>query len=373
MADGAHNIEIEFIDGGSVSRGLTPALSIIVSTASVDCAASTATGIPVSECNALLALYTATSGANWTINSNWTAALPVSSWYGVTVANGNVTRLDLGLNDLNGSLPIDLGDLSELTHLFLQDNQLTGGIPAELNSTNLAYLYFSGNQLSGVVDLNFPALDTLYLADNQLTFTDLEIQVPASAGIANFNYAPQDVVHGFSCSPCIDGDNKITITPSLAVNANDNYQWYFNGQAIPGATARIHQKSSANLTDAGDYHYVVTNTLVPGLTLTSSVLTIGVDDVDSDAINHFVTRWKTDYTGTGSSDDTSIIIPLFPGETYDFSIDWDNDGVFDNDYSTDVDVTHTFSAIGEYTIRIKGTFPRIYFNNGGDRLKLIAV
>jgi hypothetical protein len=36
-------------------------------------------------------------------------------------------------------------------------------------------------------------------------------------------------------------------------------------------------------------------------------------------------------------------------------------------------VTHDFGVAGIYTIRIKGTFPRIYFNDGGDKSKIISV
>jgi surface protein len=88
------------------------------------------------------------------------------------------------------------------------------------------------------------------------------------------------------------------------------------------------------------------------------------------ACSHFVTTWKTDNPGTSNS--TSITIPTFSGATYNYDVDWDNDGIFD-ELGLTGDVTHDFGAAGTYTIRIKGTFPRIYFNNGGDRQKLLSV
>ena len=39
---------------------------------------------------ALVALYTATDGDNWTNNTNWLTG-PVSTWLGVTVENGRLT------------------------------------------------------------------------------------------------------------------------------------------------------------------------------------------------------------------------------------------------------------------------------------------
>jgi len=86
--------------------------------------------------------------------------------------------------------------------------------------------------------------------------------------------------------------------------------------------------------------------------------------------HEFITTWKTDNPGTSNS--TSITIPTFTGETYIYDVDWDNDGVFD-EFGLTGDVTHDFGVSGIYTIRIQGTFPRIYFNNTGDRIKIISI
>ena len=55
---------------------------------------------------ALVALYNATNGPNWTNNENWLTG-PVSSWFGVDVNIGNnrVIRLDLRNNQLSGAIP----------------------------------------------------------------------------------------------------------------------------------------------------------------------------------------------------------------------------------------------------------------------------
>jgi len=85
---------------------------------------------------------------------------------------------------------------------------------------------------------------------------------------------------------------------------------------------------------------------------------------------YFTTTWKTDNPGTSNS--TSITIPTYPGETYLYDVDWNNDGTFDQTGITG-DVTHDFTTAGTYTLQIKGTFPRIYFNNGGDKEKIISI
>ena len=91
---------------------------------------------------ALTALYNATDGASWTTNTNWSSGEPLSSWHGVTTASaGRVTALRLDANGLNGTLPAELGDLSELEQLDLQNNALSGALPSELaNLANLTSL-----------------------------------------------------------------------------------------------------------------------------------------------------------------------------------------------------------------------------------------
>ena len=82
---------------------------------------------------ALVALYNATDGANWTTNTNWTSDMALSSWHGVTTnSDGRVTALALKDNGLDGTLPASLGNLSELEQLDLRDNDLSGALPTEL-------------------------------------------------------------------------------------------------------------------------------------------------------------------------------------------------------------------------------------------------
>jgi len=84
---------------------------------------------------------------------------------------------------------------------------------------------------------------------------------------------------------------------------------------------------------------------------------------------HFITTWKTDNLGTSS--DTSITIPT-TGAGYNYDVDWDNDGIFD-EFGIMGNVTHDFGVAGTYTIRIQGTFPRIFFNSTGDKAKILSV
>ena len=104
----------------------------------------------------LVALYEATDGPNWKNAENWLTDVPLGDWHGVdTDAQVRVTRLQLSFNDLTGSIPRELGNLTSLTELSLRFNGLTGPIPRELgNLTSLTQLHLSqltGNGLTGPI------------------------------------------------------------------------------------------------------------------------------------------------------------------------------------------------------------------------------
>ena len=128
---------------------------------------------------ALIALYNATDGPNWTNipdNESWLVDDPNSSigeWHGVTTdANGRVTELLLWNKGLNGTIPSELGNLTNLTDLRLGGNRLGGTIPSELGQlVNLTVLNLGENQLTGNIPDglgNLVNLEVLSL-DNDLT------------------------------------------------------------------------------------------------------------------------------------------------------------------------------------------------------------
>jgi PKD repeat protein len=78
-----------------------------------------------------------------------------------------------------------------------------------------------------------------------------------------------------------------------------------------------------------------------------------------------------DTENIGISNNDQYRLPLFPGLTYNCTIDW-GDGT-QTTQTTDVSPTHTYATAGVYTIEITGTFPAIYNNNVDDELKIVGI
>ncbi|MYB49885.1 MAG: ATP-binding cassette domain-containing protein [Dehalococcoidia bacterium] len=130
---------------------------------------------------------------------NWSESIPVANWDGITIGGTprRVTQLIVHQNQLGGTIPPELGELTELTTLSLNGNRLSGGIPAQLSQlskltalhlhtnrlegrippalgqlTNLRQLHLQNNRLSGPIPAELGKLtnlDGLWLSDNQLS------------------------------------------------------------------------------------------------------------------------------------------------------------------------------------------------------------
>ncbi|MCY4654830.1 MAG: cache domain-containing protein [Dehalococcoidia bacterium] len=129
---------------------------------------------PAADRAALVALYNATDGPNWEKSDNWLSDEPLSEWFGITTDfMGRVTEVELDANNLRGTLPAELGNLSRLTNLNLRSNPLNGQIPAELgNLSNLRTLRLYGANLSGEIPgelANLTNLETLMIWSNDLS------------------------------------------------------------------------------------------------------------------------------------------------------------------------------------------------------------
>jgi len=205
-----------------------------------DFACSDVTEIPQLECEALLALYNSTNGAGWTNHTNWLVTNTPSDWYGVGVYYKRVITINLQSNRMIGSIPAELGNISDLASLSLGCNKLSGGIPPELGNPPFLYtIDISQNQLTGSIPPelgNNTMLRTLDLSSNLLSGN-------ISEEIGNFN----DLRYLFL------NNNQLTgiIPAELGYLINLNILWLNDKQLygdIPPTLVNL-----INLFDPGNY------------------------------------------------------------------------------------------------------------------------
>lgn len=132
------------------------------------------------EFQALKALYDSLDGPNWTNKTNWptpgnwpatATAAEMGTWFGVTVAGGDITALSFTSNNLTGKIPTAISQLSALTSLSCITNKITA-FPAAVCSLNkLTKLYLNENQISKIPACinNITTLQYINLSTNQIT------------------------------------------------------------------------------------------------------------------------------------------------------------------------------------------------------------
>ncbi|MGC9396623.1 MAG: leucine-rich repeat domain-containing protein [Anaerolineae bacterium] len=137
----------------------------------------TATGLPQTECEALVALYTATGGDDWYTKIGWLDTITPCTWYGVTCDAGHVTQISLLSNNLSGALPPEIGDLTALERLYLWDNAVSAFPPEIGDLSTLTWLDLEYNVLSTLPPEigNLTALENLFLDYNALSALPPEI------------------------------------------------------------------------------------------------------------------------------------------------------------------------------------------------------
>eukprot|EP00884_Botryococcus_braunii_P019768 jgi/Botrbrau1/6475/Bobra.0034s0049.1 len=112
----------------------------------------------------------------WAQLLGWNSSTHMCTWEGVEC---NIYRrvhgLDLRGRGLMGTLPASWANMSQLSYLYLSNNNLTGTLPASwANMSQLSSLYLSNNNLTGTLPAswaNMSQLSSLYLSNNNLTGT----------------------------------------------------------------------------------------------------------------------------------------------------------------------------------------------------------
>lgn len=115
------------------------------------------------EREALIALYNALDGPNWTNSTNWCTDKPVNEWAGIIIDDKlRVSSIDLHNNGLKGELPPEIGAFSSLFFLDLSHNSISGRIPKEIGKLkNLREFWAVYNSFTGGIPEELYDLDLL--------------------------------------------------------------------------------------------------------------------------------------------------------------------------------------------------------------------
>lgn len=186
----------------------------------------------------------------------------------------DLTFLSLKQNNFEGAIPSYLGNLNNLITLELQFNQFSGELPTALgNLENLESLLVQNNLITGLPNFSnnaFSDISIINLANNNLTFEDLEPNI----NVIGENYSPQAKVGEVKNEFLQVGDPLVL---QFVVGGENNiYQWSKDGNAIQGATSSSFVIPSVTANNAGVYTLAITNSTVPGLTLTSQPATVTI-------------------------------------------------------------------------------------------------
>jgi gliding motility-associated-like protein len=199
--------------------------------------------VTVQDSTALVSFFNATSGGSWTIKNNWLSGSNVATWYGITVKNGRVQKIQLPANGLKGAIPADIATFDSLKVLNVAINKIT--LLPDLQALKV--------------------LDTLNVSTNNLSFRSLQ----PNAGVAKvLNYIPQDSIDTYIDTTVSEQDFITLYTfADSGASVDNNYQWFKDGDSIPGANTSSYSIICMNNDKAGAYTVRVRNIALPGLTL----------------------------------------------------------------------------------------------------------
>ncbi len=200
-------------------------------------------GNPGADCAVLLATRDVLAGD---MALNWSRAVPVNDWQGVTAdgPEGRVTGLDLAGLGLNGRIPSALGRLDRLASLSLQRNRLTGRIPSELGDlASLEHLNLSYNTLTGPVPAALGELDVSVL---RLSGNDFDAVPPEPTAVAAHDLADTRPCPPPSTNPALFDDCTVLLAVKDTLVGDASVNWHaaipvglWQGVAVGGPQERV--------------------------------------------------------------------------------------------------------------------------------------
>ena len=246
----------------------------------------------VADCEVLLSARDTLAG---TATLNWSENTAITEWEGITLDNALtwVDAIDLASQNLSGTIPSELGDLTNLTGLHLFVNQLSGPIPPELGDlSNLTYLYLYGNQLIPPLSVNATSL------------IEVEFDYPENgvAAVANLSATG---LQGGSITWELSGDDADDFSVGsggvLTFDQTPDYEFPTDGDTDNEYVAPV-SVSDGSASNQFAVHVHVTD--APDVTLSADPIAVGEGD---GAATITVTATME---GDPASDDTDVTLSL---------------------------------------------------------------
>jgi hypothetical protein len=174
--------------------------------------------IPPQEVAELYKLYTQTGGPSWINHTNWFANKQCSTWFGLTVAGGRVTVIDLRINNLAGVTGFSLRPFIALSKFYVFSNATLAmqstfsDFPEMLEEF---YSYFSQSLITGsLADLHTP-IRIIYIGNSPSLITGSLSDLPATIQFLVVNGTESLITGTLSDLPASTLRLRLHSTPSL--------------------------------------------------------------------------------------------------------------------------------------------------------------
>ena len=192
--------------------------------------------------------------------------------------------LNMGKNQLDGSIPPSIGNLSLLSHLDVNTNNLTGEIPEAMGRLDhIQHLQLSINSLKGIVPMQLYNRSTLVFF--AFAKNDLYGEIPSDIGFRLPNLRVFHNCFNKFSGPIPPSLHNVTKIESIRMSNN-----LFTGSVPPGLN-RLHSLVMYNI---GFNHISDTTSIITGLTNCTNLQFIALDE-------NLIEGWLSDSFGNLSS------------------------------------------------------------------------